>query len=135
MMGEKDGVTEFTFTIPKENIKMTVDPEEWNNNTWAIMRAGLINIMSVAAGMDSNVGKGDKATEIAMMAETIRAMKHIIDDTANNAHVAMHYGPMWQSLDHKVINKDRDTPSKYWTDALPRRWKEDDGQENRNEMD
>lgn len=105
-MGEKDGATEFTITIPKENIRMTVDKEEWNDNTWAIMRAGLINIMSVAAGMDSNIGKGDKATEIAMMAETIRAMKHIIDDTADNARVAMQYGPIWQSLDHRAYDQD-----------------------------
>lgn len=106
MMGEKDGATEFTFTIPKENIKLTVDPEEQNNATWAIMRAGLINTMSVAAGMDSNIGKGDKATEIAMMTASLRAMKFIVDDTTSNARAAMMYGPIWESLDHRTYDQD-----------------------------
>lgn len=128
MTGENDKTTEFTFKTDTENItRITVDPEEQNASTWATMRAALVNIMSVAEGMDSNIGKADKATEIAMMTMAIRAMRYIIDDTINNAHVAMHYGPIWKSVDHKIINKDRDKPSKYWTDALPRRWTEDDG--------
>lgn len=102
---------EITFNIKPENIEFkdigkaagagcldgrTVD------GCWTIMKAALVNITSMAAGMRAELGEDDMETEISMMEDTFKAIRNILASVAartTNHPAAMNHNEQGERTD------------------------------------
>lgn len=82
--------TEFTFTVKPENIDKIIGSKDDGvvEGAYTIMKAALVNIESLAAGMRVAIGEEDIEEDITSMAATFRAIQNVIDDTAANMGIA-----------------------------------------------
>lgn len=81
---------EITFNIKPENIDKIIGSKDNGvvEDAYTIMKAALVNIESLAAGMRYTLGEEDVESDITSMAATFRAIQNVIDDTAVNMAIA-----------------------------------------------